>query len=115
MKSNIEILLGEWGAWKRGENKLGLGYPDRSAFLRLQVDGLRRLEPYALHVDDELKTLDEHISLLFPEARLVIVAHYIWPGSVKHKLKRIRMSRSRYYDTLGVAHKQISHLMGEGY
>lgn len=115
MKSNIEILLGEWGAWKRGENRTSLGYPDQSAFQRMRVDGQRRAEPYALLVDDDLQKLDGHINRLFPEARTIVVAHYVWLGPVKAKLDRVRASRTRYYDLLEMAHRQLSHWMGDGY
>jgi len=115
VKPNIEILLGEWGAWKRGENRSGLGYPDRSSFQCMRVDGLRRVELYDLMVDDDLLDLDESINLLFPDARLVVTAHYVWHGNVKDKLKRARLERSYYYRTLEVAHKQLSHLMGAKY
>lgn len=114
-KSNIEILLGEWGAWKRGENRNVLGYPDRSAFTRMQVDGQRRSDPDVLLVDDDLRRLDTHIGHLFPEARRMITAHYVWVGPVKAKLDRLATSRTAYYTHLEYAHKQISHWMGEGY
>lgn len=114
-KSNIEILLGEWGAWKRGENRSALGYPDQAAFQRMRVDGQRGADPDVLLVDDDLSRLDNQISALFPEARRVITAHYVWPGPVKAKLDRLAISRTGYYDMLDGAHKQLSHWMGEGY
>lgn len=114
-KSNIEILLGEWGTWKRGENKSALGYPDQAAFQRMRVDGQRRADPDVLLVDDDLRKLDNQISALFPEARRVITAHYVWPGPVKAKIDRLEISRTCYYDTLDSSHKQLSHWMGEGY
>jgi len=115
VKSNIEILLGEWGAWKRGENRTSLGYPDQSAFQRMRVDGQRRADPHALMVDDDLRQLDSHIGYLFPEARVVIVAHYVWVGPVKAKLDRVHMTRTRYYDLLDMAHRQLGHWMGDNY
>lgn len=114
-KTNIEILLGEWGAWKRGENRGALGYPDQAAFQSMRVDGQRRSDPYALMVDDDLRRLDEQIDQLFSEARAVTVAHYVWPGPVKSKLPRLRTSRTGYYDTLDFAHRQLSHWMGGKY
>lgn len=114
-KSNIEILLGEWGAWKRGENRSALGYPRQSAFQNMRVDGQRRSDPYALLVDDDLQRVDRNINALFPEARRVITAHYVWPGPVKVKLDRLAISRTGYYDMLDCGHKQLSHWMGEGY
>jgi len=115
VKQNLEILLGEWGAWKRGENRGALGYPDQAAFQRMRVDGQRRGDPDVLLVDDDLRTLDRHIDALFPEARRVVTAHYVWPGPVKTKLDRLGMSRTGYYDMLDCAHKQLAHWMGGGY
>lgn len=115
MKSNIEILLGEWGAWKRGENRSALGYPDRSAFQQMRVDGQRGADPDVQMVDDDMRRLDRWVSSLFPEAKLAVTAHYVWPGPVKTKLDRVRMSRTRYYDMLDCAHQQLSHWMGGSY
>lgn len=114
-KSNIEILLGEWGAWKRGENRSVLGYPDQSAFNAMRVDGQRRSDPDVLLVDDDLRRLDVYVSRLFPDVTLALTAHYVWPGPVKAKLDRVRMSRTAYYAHLEYAHKQLSHWMGDGY
>jgi len=114
-KSNIEILLGEWGAWKRGENRNPLGYPRHSAFMTPRVDGGDTCSPDVLLADDDVRRLDDWVPVLFPEARLVVTAHYVWPGPVKVKLDRIALSRTRYYDLLDGAHSQLSHWMGEGY
>ena len=115
MKSNIEILLGEWGAWKRGENRSALGYPAQSAFIATRVDGQRTPDPDALLVDDDLRKVDSHINHPFPEARMIVVAHYVWIGPVKVKLDRVRVTRTRYYDLLDMAHKQLGHWMGDGF
>lgn len=114
-KSNIEVLLGEWGAWKRGENRSVLGYPSQSAFQNMRVDGQRRADPHALLVDDDLRRLDRSVNALFPEARRIITAHYVWPGPVREKLARLGASRTNYYDMLDCGHKQLAHWMGEGY
>lgn len=114
-RSNIEILLGEWGTWKRGENRNPLGYPESSAFQNMRVDGQRGSDPDVMLVDDDLRKLDNQVSALFPEARRVITAHYVWPGPVKVKLDRLAISRTGYYDMLDSAHKQLSHWMGHGY
>lgn len=115
MKQNIEILLGEWGAWKRGENRQALGYPSQSAFMTMRVDGVRGADPDVLLVDDDMRRLDRLILSLFPDAKLAITAHYVWPGPTKEKLARVRMSRTRYYDMLDCAHQQLSHWMGGNY
>lgn len=114
-KSNIEILLGEWGAWKRGENRNPLGYPNQSAFQCMRVDGQRHTDPDVMLVDDDMSRVDRHVNQLFTEAKRVVVAHYVWPGPVKTKLDRLRMSRTGYYANLDYAHKQLSHWMGPGY
>lgn len=114
-KSNIEILLSEWGAWKRGENRSALGYPSQSAFSAMRVDGQRGAEPDVLLVDDDLRQLDRSVDALFPEAKRIVTAHYVWTGPVKVKLGKVGMSRTGYYDMLDGAHKQLSHWMGEGY
>lgn len=115
MRSNIEILLGEWGAWKRGENRNVLGYPDQAAFQRMRVDGQRRSDPDALLVDDDLRRLDRMVMELYPDARMVATAHYVWHGPVKAKLSRMNISRTGYYEALDFVHKQLSHLMGGRY
>lgn len=110
-KNNIEILLGEWGRWKRGENRGALGYPDQSAFMTLRVDGQKGADPYALLVDDDLRRLDSEIDQLHPDYRAVLTAHYIKPGPVKIKLEALGISRSLYFFRLEFATKQVGHKM----
>lgn len=112
MKSSIEILLGEWGAWKRGENKNPLGYPSQSAFSRMRVDGTRGSDPHALLVDDEMRRLDREVEEIHPDFRAVVVAHYVRPGPVKTKLDTLRVSRSLYFFRLDFATKQLAFKMG---
>lgn len=112
MKSNIEILLGEWGAWKRGENRSALGYPSASAFQNMRVDGQRSPDPDALLVDDDLCKLDREINAIHPEYRSVLIAHYVRPGPVKSKLDSLRVSRSLYFFRLEFATKQLAFQMG---
>lgn len=110
-KSNIEILLGEWGAWKRGENRSSLGYPDQAAFQRMRVDGQRRADPDVLMVDDDLRRLDVEIYELHPDFRSVLRAHYIRPGPVKTKIDDLGISRALYFFRLDFATKQVNHKM----
>jgi|SRR5690625_5743324 len=114
-KSNIEILLGEWGAWKRQDNRSTLGYPDKSAFMIMRVDGQRRADPHALLVGDELRKLDSCIENLYLEAKTVIVAHYVWIGTAVEKIRRLKITKTAYYSILDAAHKQLEHWMGAGY
>lgn len=115
MKSNIEILLGEWGAWKRGESRSSLGYPDQAAFQRMRVDGNRRSDPYALMVDDDLRKVDGLIDGLAQDYRSILVAHYIAIGQVKVKADRLKTSTRVYYTILEHAHRSLSHSMGGKY
>src|SRR5690606_29297844 len=107
-----EILLSEWGAWKRGENRNALGYPAASAFQNMRVDGQRSADPDVLLVDDELMRLDREINAIHPEYRSVLIAHYVRPGPVKAKLDMLGVSRSLYFFRLEFATKQLSFQMG---
>lgn len=111
MKTRLEILLGEWGCWKRGENRSALGLPSQSAFQNMRVDGICAPEAEALLVDDELRRLDNWIDTLYPDAKAVVVAQYVWPGVVKQKIERLCLSRPSYYFRLEFAMKQLDHLM----
>lgn len=115
MKSNIEILLGEWGAWKRGENRSSLNYPGQSAFTRMRVDGHRSVDPDVLLIDDDLRRVDLAIQTLHPDMRAVVVAHYIWIGPVKAKTDRMRIARTVYYRHHEFAHKSLAAAMGGKY
>lgn len=112
MKQNIEILLSDWGAWKRGENRNPLGYPSQSAFSRMRVDGVRAADPHALLVDDDIRRLDGEIEEIHPDFRAVVVAHYVRLGPVKTKLDALRISRSLYFFRLDFATKQLAFKMG---
>jgi len=115
VKSNIEILLGEWGAWRRRENKNPLGYPDQSAFVRMRVDGQRQSDPYALLVDDDLRTADDLIKAMHPDYTLILATHYIKSGPVKTKAHGLRISVRAYYVNLEHAHRTLAHQMGGKY
>lgn len=115
-KSNIEILLSEWGAWKRGENRHALGFPRQSAFHNVVVDGGgQAAAPDVLLVDDDLNRLDRAIDSLHPDMRLVIVVHYIWAGLTKVKIEKINISRSTYYRHYEFSHKQLAQALGGRY
>ncbi|MCX5592038.1 hypothetical protein [Alcaligenes endophyticus] len=108
MKTEVEILLGEWGRWKRGENRTGLGYPSSSAF-RERVDGERRSEADTPLSGDDVRQLDRLIGMLHPEARAVLAAHYIRIGPAKTKMAALRLGRTAYYGLLDFAHQFLSH------
>lgn len=115
MKSQIEILLGEWGRWKRGENRTGLGYPSRSAFQQMRVDGDRGVEVEVALIDDDLRRVADEVELLHPDYRAILTAHYVAPGPVKTKADRLSTSVRVYYSTLEHAHRVLSHAMGGRY
>lgn len=115
MKSNIEILLGEWGAWKRGENRSSLGYPDQAAFQRMRVDGQRRSDPHALLVDDDLMRADQFIGCMHGDYKAVLTVHYVASGPVKTKAHRLKTSTRIYYTILEHAHRSLAHSMGGKY
>lgn len=111
-KTNIEILLGEWGRWKRGENRNPLGYPAHSAFMTMRVDGGDTCSPDVLLADDDVRRLDLEVKDIHPEYRAVLIAHYVRIGPVKTKLDRLGISRSLYFFRLEFATKQLAFKMG---
>lgn len=112
MKTNLEVLLGEWGRWQAGMNRSGLGYPSETSFSKMRVDCGRHSGVNVLLVDDDIRELDAAIQRLHPDVRVVITAHYVWPGVLKVKLGRLSVSRTAFYESLDFAHKQLSHDMG---
>src|SRR5690625_7790520 len=112
-KSNIELLLSEWGAWKRGENRNMLGYPSQSPYMRFRVDGQRSAsDPDVLLIDDDLRQVDRCIEKLYPGVKTVVVAHYVWFGTSKSKLKHMRLTRIAYYTYHESVHNHLHHCMG---
>ncbi|MDO4706174.1 MAG: phosphoadenosine phosphosulfate reductase family protein [Comamonadaceae bacterium] len=57
-QSNIEILLGDWGAWKFRENRCAVGYPSISALARMRVDCSSSKDLPDFVVDDDILRLD---------------------------------------------------------
>lgn len=114
-RTNIEILLGDWGGWRVGENRGGLGYPSRSAFQAMRVDGQRHADPDVPMVDDDMRRLDALINAMHPDYKAVLTLQYISPGLVKTKAGRLRVSIRSYYTTLEHAHRMLAHSMGGRY
>ncbi|MHC3915138.1 hypothetical protein ACI0FN_01101 [Alcaligenes nematophilus] len=77
----------------------------------MRVDGMCAPEAEVLLVDDELRRLDDWIDTLYPDAKAVVIAQYVWPGLVKQKIDRLGLSRPTYYFRLEFAMKQLDHLM----
>lgn len=115
MKTNLEILLGEWGRIQAGKNKSGLGLPSCVAFLNERVQQSNRENIYVLMADDDVRRLDGEIQRMHPDMRVILVAQYVWPGIVKCKLHRLKMTKTSYYESLDFAHKHLSHAMGGKY
>lgn len=114
-RTNLEILLSEWGELKARENRPGLGYPAESTFAQMRVDGQRRADPDVFLADDDIRRLDVAIGELHPDMRAVITAHYVWAGLDKQKIERLQISRTGYYDHLKYAHRQLAFAMGGRY
>ena len=114
-RTNLEILLSEWGELKARENRPGLGYPAESTFAQMRVDGQRRADPEVFLADDDIRRLDVAIGELHPDMRAVITAHYIWPGPVKVKADRLGVSPRTYYSNLEFAEKTLAYRMGGRY
>lgn len=115
MKTNIEILLGEWGRIQAGQNRSGLGFPSCSAFTNERVQQSSRDEIYVLMTDDDISRLNMEITRVHPDMRAILVAHYVWAGPLKCKLPRLSLSKAMFYFKLDSAHQHLSHCMGGRY
>lgn len=117
MRTNLEILLSDWGRANAIRKAGALGYPTSAAFSkeRVQHDGWGYSGPEACAMDGEIARVDQAIDNLHPDMRVVITAHYTWAGPVKTKHDKLRLSRAAYYFRLEAAHMQLSHLMGGAY
>lgn len=119
MRTNLEILLSEWGRRQDIRRDKALGYPTASAFSKERVDqggyGWGYTGPEACAADGDMVRIDDAINHLHPDMRVVITAHYVWAGPVKTKADRLRVEKRIYYFTLEHAHKQLSQAMGGVY
>jgi hypothetical protein len=118
MRTNLEILLGDWGRWKVIQDDEACGLPREAAFTKERVDNGSGYDSdfiYAPLVDDDVRRVDQAILHLHPDYRVVLVAHYKWAGPVKVKLDTLGLSRTAYFDTLKFCHSQLSHDMGGRY
>ncbi|MDF8361926.1 hypothetical protein [Achromobacter anxifer] len=116
MRTNLEILLSDWGRRQDIRKDRALGYPTSAAFSKERVDqggyGWGYTGPEACAADGDMLRIDDAINNLHPDMRVVITAHYVWAGPVKRKVDMLRTTRTAYYETLEYAHKQLSHTMG---
>lgn len=117
MRTNLEILLSDWGRRQDIRRDGALGYPKSSAFTkeRVNYDGYGYSGPESCAADGDMAKVDECINHLHPDMRVIITAHYVWAGPVKRKVDMLRTTRTAYYETLEYAHKQLSHSMGGNY
>lgn len=114
MRTNLEILLSDWGRRQDISRDGALGYPKASAFTkeRVNYDGYGYSGPESCAADGDMVKVDESISHLHPDMRVIIIAHYVLAGPVKKKAADLRMSNRDYYYALDSAHKHLSHNMG---
>lgn len=117
MRTNLEILLSEWGHRQDIRRDRALGYPTAAAFSKERVDhdGWGYSGPEACAADGDMLRIDDAINHLHPDMRVVITAHYVWNGPVKTKAAKLHMSNRDYYYALEAAHKHLSHSMGGKY
>jgi hypothetical protein len=119
MRTNLEILLSDWGRRQDIRRDKALGYPTSSAFTKERVDhndyGWGYTGPEACAADGDMARIDDAINHLHPDMRVVITAHYVWAGPVKTKADRLHVEKRVYYFTLEHAHKQLSQHMGGVY
>lgn len=107
-RTNLEILLSDWGHWQVAQAAIGLGFPKEAPFSQMRVDGQRRSDPEVFLADDDIRRLDVAIGELHPDMRVVVTAHYVWPGLDKQRYGRLGMSRSNYYHHLQFSHLQLA-------
>lgn len=111
-RTNLEILLSEWGHWQVAQAAIGLGFPRESPFSQMRVDGQRRSDPEVFLADDDMRRADVAIGELHPDMRAVITAHYIWPGPAKTKAWRLGIQPRVYYFHVEFAHKELANKLG---
>lgn len=114
MRTNLEILLSDWGRRQDIRRDKALGYPTSSAFTkeRVNYDGYGYSGPEACTADGDMARIDDAINHLHPDMRVVITAQYTWSGPVKKKADRLRISNRDYYYHLDAAHKHLATVMG---
>lgn len=112
MRTNLEILLGDWGRWKAIQDDAGLGYPSEAAFSKMRVDCNVHQGSSVSMVDPDLRKVDGAINRLHPQYRAVVAIHYKMQAPVKVKHDALGIARRTYYDYLDFCHKQLSHEMG---
>lgn len=117
MRTNLELLLSDWGRRQDIERDRALGYPSQAAFAKERVDhdAYGYSGPEALLPDADILRLDKAINSLHPDGRVIIVYHYVVSGPVKAKHDKLGLSRAAYYFRLEAAHLQLSHSLGGRY
>jgi hypothetical protein len=117
MRTNLELLLSDWGRRQDIRRDKALGYPTAAAFSKERVDhdGWGYSGPEACAADGDMLRVDGAINSLHPDMRVIITAHYVWAGPVKKKADMLHMSNRDYYYALEAAHKHLAHNMGGVY
>lgn len=114
-QSNIEILLGDWGAWKFRENRCAVGYPSISALARMRVDCSSSKDLPDFVADADVLRLDAIVEAMRPALKRVLVVHYMMGGRTKDKAAMLGRPLRQYHVDLQYATQQAAHEMGGKY
>jgi len=115
MRTNVEILLGDWGRWKAIQDDAGLGYPSEAAFSKMRVDCNVYAGANIPMADPDVFQVNVVIGTLAPFYQKVIRVQYTVPGSWKKKPEVAGMLKTAYFEALKAAHIQVAHHMGGKY
>jgi hypothetical protein len=111
----IDRLLDDWGSWKRGENKTGLGFPSAVSWLNERVQGQRSSDDSRGTVDLDILRVDglmEAKPPLMPKEWIhILCVHHIAPGADKVKYLEIGLHKVRYYERLKSAQTCVEALL----
>lgn len=115
MRTNLEILLSDWGRWKATQDDAGLGYPSEAAFSKMRVDCDGYTGRPLQTVDEDVIRVNGAIGRLHPSYQKIIRIQYVHPGSWKVKPDLAGLSKTAYFEALKFSHTQLSHDMGGTY
>lgn len=111
MIEHINERLMRWADWAAGGRRAaGLGYSRCTLARWVVACSFRPVDP---GYDDEAAATDKAVTLLPAELRVVVVAFYLKPGTVKQKARECGMHRDTMYERLNHAHQRIDQLLSE--
>lgn len=102
-------LLTRWARWCLAGNRAGLGYAQSGYAERIGSSYSTDTTPPP--VDPDILLLDSCVRSLPPDHRAVIVTHYLQPGAVPTKLRRLDMTRAAYYSLLDHGRAFLRHAL----